>query len=66
MRTFVHGSLALLTDDGERSSEHRLVLFVNEGNVTTQDTLLQDTVVLTGVNSFLKHFVVLDTGLCLE
>jgi hypothetical protein len=63
---FVHGSLALLSDEGERSSEHRLVLLVYESNVAAQDTLLQDAVVLIGIDSFLKQFVVLDASLVLQ
>jgi hypothetical protein len=66
MRAFVHGSLPLLSDKGERSSEHWFVLFVYESNVAAQDTLLQDAVVLVSIDSFRKQFVVLDASLLLQ
>jgi len=66
VRAFVYSSLSLLSDESERFSEHGLVLVVDEGDVATQDSSLEDAVVLVGVDGFLEELLVINAGLLLE
>ena len=66
VRAFVYSSLSLLSDESKRFSEHGLVLVVDEGDVATQDSSLEDAVVLVGVDGFLEELLVIDAGLLLE